>query len=166
MGIFDSDNNNCTRLETDENFSILYFNAGQNMVHVPHLQSAHVPALTINQGTNVYTTFTTEVHKIFEPPQPQAYVFDTRVDTASNAEDWIHVQDKINIAAQHEKVLNAVNDLPDKESAMESIMGVDFSKFSPEQLAEIFNRKPLSEDQQELLAIHVKANHSISMRDI
>ena len=45
-------------------------------------------------------------------------------------------------------------------------MGVDFSKFSPEQLAEIFNTKTLSEDQQELLAIHEKANHSISMRDI
>ena len=45
-------------------------------------------------------------------------------------------------------------------------MGVDFLKFSSEQLAEIFNTKTLSEDQQELLAIHEKANHSISMRDI
>ena len=45
-------------------------------------------------------------------------------------------------------------------------LAIDFSKFSPEQLAEIFNTKTLSGDQQELLAIHEKANHSISMRDI
>ena len=166
MGIFDSSTNNRTRLETDEDFSILYFNAGQNMVHVPHLQSARVPALPINQGTNVYTAFTTEVHKIFKPPDPTAYVFDTRMETSTTDEEWIHVRDGLNIEAQHQKVLDAVKNLPDKESAMESIMGVDFSKFSPEQLAEIFNTKTLNADQQELLAIHEKANHSISMRDI
>ena len=112
MGIYDGAHDNRTRLETDGNVSVLYFNAGQNMVHVTHLQSARVPALPINQGSNMYTAFTTEVHKIFEPPQPKAYVFDTRMESESQGEEWIHVQDKLNIEAQHQNVVNAVADLP------------------------------------------------------
>ena len=62
--------------------------------------------------------------------------------------------------------MDAVSKTPDQEEAMENILGVDFSKFSPEQLNEIFSQKTLTSDQEELLALHEKTNHCVSMQDI
>lgn len=54
----------------------------------------------------------------------------------------------------------------DQEEAMEPILGVDFSKFSPEQLHEIFSQKTLTSAQEELLALREKTNRCVSMKDI
>ena len=70
------------------------------------------------------------------------------------------------VAKQHARIVEAVQRTPDQEEAMESILGVDFSKFSPAQLKEIFSQKTLSRDQEELLALHEKTNHCVSMQDL
>ena len=51
---------------------------------------------------------------------------------------------------QHTHILEAIQKTPGQEDAMESILGVNFAKFSPTQFNEISSQKTLTSDQEEL----------------
>ena len=166
QGVVDANGNFTTGFHVDEDFSTLRYNGGNHICTIRHILAARVPAMPINRGTKSYQAFCSEMNKIFPAPKSECYAMPTQQVDDDESASFSRVVNEDLLAKQHAQILDAVQQTPDQEEAMESTLGVDFSKFSPEQLNEIFCQKTLSSDQEELLALHEKTNHCVSMQDI
>ena len=100
--------------------------------------------MSINQGTGSYQAFCTEIDKIFPHPTCGSYALPTqRSDIDEDDSTFPSVRNMKLLEKQHAIIVKAVQRTPDQEEAMNSILGIDFSKFSPAQLKEIFSQKTL-----------------------
>lgn len=136
QGIINEDGKQSTGMVVDEHFSTLYFNGGRNSVRINHISSTRVPALPINRGQTNFSVFCSQIRKIHEPPATSAYIF----PTVSPDEDFSTHKENDIVMSQHEKVVDVVEQIPDQEDAMEKLIGIDYSHFTPEQLEAIFNQ--------------------------
>ena len=173
-GIFDPTISPPTQCVIDEGFSILSFDSGRRQCTIKDLPDCKVPALLVNTGAKNFQRYQIAFNSIvqkenmqvdsdFEPNRKEKKSSPILVSQESPAEpdEYIGLEQDKHIVQQYNNMRHEFLDAKDEGTKRLKTFAMSADKFNNE-----YSVNTLLKDQQELLDIHEKANHCISIKEL
>lgn len=173
-GIFDPTISPPTQCVIDEGFSILRFDSGRRQCTIKHLPDCKVPAILVNNGAKNFQKYqiafnsiiqneNVQVDSEFEQNEKEEQSSPILVgqETQEEFDEYIGLEQDKHLVEKYNDVQQAVLDDEDEEAKLLKSLAMSKDKLNSD-----YSVNTLSKDQQELLDIHEKTNHCISIKEL